>query len=134
MDGEYLTDLRFADDVALTTTSVKDMEVQLKGLNSKSKKIGLKIHKGKNKVYDKLLFGRILHTLYCTFILPYINYGILIWGNTCKTYLDKLIKLQKWAIRTISKSHYRSHTRPLFAKYNILNVNDMYSLELGVFM
>ena len=26
---------------------------------------------------------RILHTLYCTFILPYINYGILIWGNTC---------------------------------------------------
>ena len=37
-------------------------------------------------------------------------------------------------IRTISKSHYRSHTQPLFAKYNILNVNDMYSLELGVFM
>ena len=29
MDREYLTDLRFADDVALTTTSVKDMEVQL---------------------------------------------------------------------------------------------------------
>ena len=23
---------------------------------------------------------RILHTLYCTFILPYIKYGILIWG------------------------------------------------------
>ena len=54
--------------------------------------------------------------------------------NICKIYLDKLTKLQKWAIRTISKSHYRSHTRPLFAKYNILNVNDMYSLELGVFM
>ena len=66
--------------------------------------------------------------------MPYINYGILIWGNTCKTYLHKLIKLHKWAIRTISKRHYRSHTRPLFAKYSILNVNDMYSLELGVFM
>ena len=76
----------------------------------------------------------ILHTLYCTFIWSYINYCILIWGNTCKAYLEKLIKLQKWAIRTISKSHYRSHTRPLFAKYSILNVNDMYSLELGVFM
>ena len=49
VDGEYLTDLRFADDVALTTTSVKDMEVQLKSLNSESKKIGLKIHKGKTK-------------------------------------------------------------------------------------
>ena len=27
----------------------------------------------------------ILRTLYCTLILPYINYGILIWGNTCKS-------------------------------------------------
>ena len=78
--------------------------------------------------------GRILYSLYCTFILPYINYGILIWGNTCKIYLDKLIKLQKWAIRTISNSHYRSHTQPSFAKHNILKVNDMYSLELDVFM
>ena len=25
----------------------------------------------------------ILYSLYCTLILPYINYGVLIWGNTC---------------------------------------------------
>ncbi|XP_072017025.1 uncharacterized protein [Amphiura filiformis] len=49
IDGEWLTDLRFADDVALTTTSVKDMETQLNGLNSESKKIGLKYTKGKQK-------------------------------------------------------------------------------------
>ena len=30
---------------------------------------------------------RILRTLYCTLVLPYINYGILIWGQACKTYL-----------------------------------------------
>ena len=66
--------------------------------------------------------------------MPYINYGILVWGNACKKHLDKLVKLQKWAIRTISCSHYRSHTGPLFAKHNILTIHDMYSLELGVFM
>ena len=49
---------------------------------------------------------RILHTLYCTLILPYLSYGILVWGNTCKSYLDKLINLQKLAIRTICNSHY----------------------------
>ena len=32
VDGEKLTDLRFADDVALIATSVKDMEVQLNEL------------------------------------------------------------------------------------------------------
>jgi hypothetical protein len=88
-------------------------------------------------VMNKLKYyvpDRILHTLYCTLVLPYLNYGILLWGNTCKSYLDKLIKLQKWAIRTISNSHFRSHTRPLFSKYNILALNDMYNLELGVFM
>ena len=39
---------------------------------------------------------RILRTLYCTLVLPYINYGILIWGKACKTYLEKIHKLQKW--------------------------------------
>ena len=29
-NGKYLTDLKFADDVALTTPSIKDMEVQFK--------------------------------------------------------------------------------------------------------
>ena len=78
--------------------------------------------------------GYILYSLYCTLVLPYINYGILIWGNTCKTYLDKIFKLQKWAIRTISHEHYRSHTGPLFKKHNVLNVFDSFKLELGVFM
>ena len=64
--------------------------------------------------------GYILYSLYCTLVLPYINYGILIWGNTCKTYLDKIFKLQKWVIRTISHEHYRSHTGPLFKKTQCL--------------
>ena len=49
IDGENLTDLRFADDVALTTNSVEDMEMQLNILNRESKNIGLKIHRGKTK-------------------------------------------------------------------------------------
>ena len=47
--GERLTDLRFADDVALTTNTVEDMEQQLNILNEKSKRVGLKIHRGKTK-------------------------------------------------------------------------------------
>ena len=37
IDGETLTDLRFADDVALISTSTKDLEDQLTGLNRESK-------------------------------------------------------------------------------------------------
>ena len=49
---------------------------------------------------------RILYSLYCSLILLNINYGILVWGSTCKTYIDKILKLQKWELRTISNSHY----------------------------
>ena len=76
----------------------------------------------------------ILHSLYCTLVLPYINYGILIWGNTYKIYLDKIHKLQKWAVRTISLEHYRCHANPLFKKHKLLDVYDTYKLDLGVFM
>ena len=57
-------------------------------------------------------------------------YGVIhvnrIWTN--------LLKLQKWAIRTVSNSHYRSHTGPIFAKYNVLTITDMHTLELGTLM
>ena len=77
---------------------------------------------------------RILYSLYCTLILPYINYGILAWGNACKSHLDKVFKLQKKALRIISNSHYRSHSAPIFKNYNVLNVYDTYKIEIRTFM
>ena len=52
MDGETLTDLRFADDVALLTKTPQQMESQMNTLNNISKTVGLKMHKG--KVHDQL--------------------------------------------------------------------------------
>ena len=56
--------------------------------------------------------------------LPYIYCGILIWGKACKTYLEKIHKLQKWAVIILSNSHYRSRSVPLFQKYDVLDVYD----------
>ena len=54
IDGEKLSNLRSADDVALTTEDVKEMEHQLNTVNEERLKIGLQIHKGKTKFnYDK---------------------------------------------------------------------------------
>ena len=75
-----------------------------------------------------------MHSLYCTLILPYVNYSIIVWGNTYHSYIEKIFKLQKWAVRTFSNSHYRSHSAPLFQSLNILNIYDTYKLEVGVFM
>ena len=37
----------------------------------------------------------------------FINYGMLIWGQECKTYLEKIYKLQKWVLRIISNTSIR---------------------------
>ena len=49
VDGENLTNLRFADDVALFNETTKQMEKHRNNLNSESLKVGLKILKGKTK-------------------------------------------------------------------------------------
>ena len=42
-------DLRFVDDVALTTEDVKDKDHQLNTMNEESTNFGLKMYKGKTK-------------------------------------------------------------------------------------
>ena len=56
VDGENLSNLRFADDVALLNETSKQMEKHMNNLNSVSMKVGLKIHKEKDKVTDNLCF------------------------------------------------------------------------------
>jgi hypothetical protein len=98
--------------------------------------ISKNISKGTGIIYKLKHFvpQRILYSLYCTLILPYINYGILAWGNTSQIHLDKIMKLQKRVLRTISNSDYLSHSAPLFKRFNILNVHDTFKLELATFM
>ena len=56
------------------------------------------------------------------------------WEVHVNYYFDKIFKLQNWAIRTISNSHYRSHTGPQVLKHNILNVFDTYILSIDISM
>ena len=72
--------------------------------------------------------------LYCTLVLPYLNYGLLLWGNVIKTYMHKLFKIQKRAMRIISNSSFLAHTKPLFAKFGILNIFEMYVKDVVIFM
>ena len=72
--------------------------------------------------------------LYSSLILPYLNYGILVWGNTHQTLLDRLLLLQKKSLRIIYNSVILSHTDPLFVDSRLLKINDLYLFHLGQFM
>ena len=72
--------------------------------------------------------------LYSSLILPYLNYGLLVWGNTHQTLLERVFLLQKKSIRIVCDATLRSHTNPLFINNKILKITDLYHFQLGQFM
>ena len=83
---------------------------------------GVKMFKKSCSTFDKLHFP-----------LDDVNIEIWVFEATVRKHLlsslDKIFKLQEWAIRTIANSHNRSHTRPLFVKFKVLNVHYTFNLR-----
>ena len=71
-------------------------------------------------------------TYYNSFVLPYLNYNVLHWGSTNDVHLRPLITIQKRIVRTIADADYLAHTTPLFRKFNILKLLDLYKFQAVV--
>lgn len=69
-------------------------------------------------------------TLYFTLVYPYLNYGIILWGATYKCHTNKVVKMQKRAVRNICNARYNDHSDPLFLSQNILKFENIYQLEV----
>ena len=72
---------------------------------------------------------KTLRILYFALINTHFDYGLLCWGHTSKM----LTKLQKKAIRIVTKSKFNAHTEPLFRELQILKITDLYKLKLYKF-
>ena len=69
--------------------------------------------------------SHILKTIYHSLITPHLNYGILAWGYQA----NKLVTLQKKAIRIITNSKYNAHTEAIFKELNLLKLTDLFKLN-----
>ena len=63
--------------------------------------------------------------LYNTLVHSYLNNGILVWGFAP----DRLIVLQKKAVRAVMCANYNSHTEPIFKELKIVKVEDLLILR-----
>lgn len=68
----------------------------------------------------------ILLKIYHSLILPYLSYGVVVWGFACKSYLNKILVLQKRALRFMYFANSRDHAVPFFVESNILPLNFLY--------
>jgi len=81
-----------------------------------------------------MLPTRILTTLYYTMINPFLIYGCVLWGNTYKRYLHKIVILQKKAVRIIKHAKYNTTSSLLFKQCNILKFKDIYKVSSSQLM
>ena len=79
----------------------------------------------------KYLNKNTLLDLYYSFIYPYLTYCNQVWGLTCQSYMNALVKLQKRAIRIISGAHPRTHTDPLFTELKLLKCDEINKYLVG---
>ena len=93
-----------------------------------SKSIGI-IHKSRF-----FLSTQSLRTLYNSMILPYLYYCNLAWGGTYKANLQRIVILQKRALRIVNNSTYDANTSPIFKELKLLKFHDIHSFQLGFFM
>ena len=64
--------------------------------------------------------------IYRSLVQPYLSYGIPVWGQAAPTNLEKILILQKRALRLIHLKPFKSHTVPLFKLSNVLPLNFLY--------
>ena len=75
-----------------------------------------------------------LRALYYSLIYPYLFYWVSVWASTYPSNLRRLITLQKRVVRIMSRTAFDAHTEPLFKNLRILNLKDIYKLQIGKFM
>ena len=85
----------------------------------------------KVKVY---LNTSALCSLYYALFHCHIQYGIITWSSTYKTYLKKLATLQNKAVKIVCKGTWNDRATPYNAKLKILKLQDLVKLETAAFV
>ena len=75
-----------------------------------------------------------LKILYYSLIHSHLTYGLILWGNALQKYISKLERVQKKAIRAITRSKFNAPSSPVFRELNILKLRDLYKLNVGTFL
>ena len=70
-----------------------------------------------------------LKPIYYSVFSSHLNYACQIWGLSDSKYTEKIFKIQKNAVRIITKSRFNDHTSPLFKTLENIKVHDQITLS-----
>jgi hypothetical protein len=85
-----------------------------------------------NSTFHKPKF--LTELIYYALVYPYLAYGNLIWGNTYKSRIKKLVNTQKKIVRLTIFNSYFDHSEPIFNDLKILNLYKLNDYLTSMFM
>ena len=126
--------IRFGGDIIQQVDSVKFLGMHIDQNLTFSRHIDYvssKISKTIGMIYRLNSFfpSYILRTLYFSLIHPYFIYGSVVYLNTANYLVQKLVLLQKKAIRAVYGLNYRDHTTVYFHQSKILKLQDLHKFN-----
>ena len=74
-----------------------------------------------------------LKCMYHAHVSSILNYCNVIWSNTFDTHLLPLIRIQKRIIRNIARADFLAHTRPIFNRLKILDIESITKQHLAIY-
>ena len=84
---------------------------------------------------------KMLKSIYYSLLYSHLVYAIQVWGSACSTEINKILVLQKRALRIITRNdHFPSvpgplhPTDPLFHKLEILKIQDIFKFQVSKFI
>ena len=83
------------------------------------------------------LLIKTLFRIYNSLIFPYLSYGLVAWGQAAKTHLEKLLTLQKRAVRLINSNimpitmlYFKLSSMLMFDVYNNTAPHNIFHISL----
>ena len=75
-----------------------------------------------------------LKLIYYALVYPYFTYGNLIWGNTYKIRIQKIMNIQKKIVRLMTFKSYVEHAEMIFKELRILDIFKINDYLTAIFM
>ena len=129
LDFSQITICKMVKYLGVTIDDSLNFDAHIKFLENKLvRSLGILF---KTKQY--LNTSTLIQLYYSTFH-AYLSYGLIIWGSTFKSYLNKLSSLQNKAVRIVCNGRWADHVSIHYKNLRIPKLTDLFRLELATFM
>jgi len=129
INGEQIKQVSHANFLGIVIDDALTWKPHIQSIHGKlSKSLGIL------RKVSKSLSRSIMMTLFNSFVMSYLRYGLTIWGAAPKSNLNSLYILQKKAIKIALQMQLRTPTISVFRAAKVLTLPNLYKFQLSIFM